>query len=50
LSHVAKRGGAVAHVARKQLEKELGHTVVTSKKAIDYIQPKDELPFKKDEH
>jgi len=47
--HVAKRGGAVAHVARKQLEKELGHTVITSKKAIDYIQPKDELPFKKDE-
>jgi len=45
--HIAKRGGAVAHVARKQLEKELGHTVISSKKAIDYVQPKDELEFPK---
>lgn len=46
---VAKRGGKVAHVARKQLEKELGHTVITEKKAIDYIHPIDELDFPKED-
>lgn len=43
----AKRGGSVAGVARKKLEKELGRTVITKDKAIDYIHPKDELPFPK---
>ena len=43
----AKRGGSVAGVARKKLEKELGRTVITKDKAIDYIRPKDELPFPK---
>ncbi len=45
----AKRGGSVAGVARKKLEKELGRSVVTKDKAIDYIRPKDELPFPKKE-
>lgn len=44
-AQVAKRGGKVAKDARKSVEKELGHSVVSSKKAIDYIHPKDELPF-----
>ncbi len=46
---VAKRGGKVAKDARRSVEKELGHTVISSKKALDYIQPKDELPFPKKE-
>ncbi|MCQ2341113.1 MAG: Bro-N domain-containing protein [Paludibacteraceae bacterium] len=46
-AQVAKRGGKVAKDARQSVEKELGHSVVSSKKAIDYIQPKDELPFSK---
>lgn len=44
---VAKRGGKVAKDARRSVEKELGHTVISNKRAIDYIQPKDELPFEK---
>ena len=44
-AQVAKRGGKVAKDARRSVEKELGHSVVSSKKAIDYIHPKDELPF-----
>lgn len=44
-SKVAKRGGEVAGAARKRLEKELGRTVISNKKAIDYIHPVDELNF-----
>ena len=47
---VAKEGGQVANVARKQLEASLGRSVVTSQKASDYIRPIEEgnaqeLPF-----
>lgn len=45
---VAKEGGDVAKVARENLEQRLGEPVVTDKKAIDYIHPKDELDFPKD--
>ena len=34
---VAADGGSVAHSARKQLEKQLGRTVISSKKASDYL-------------
>ena len=34
---VAKDGGSVAKVARNQLEKKLGHGVITSAKASDYL-------------
>lgn len=44
---VAKEGGDVAKVARENLEQRLGESVVTDKKAIDYIHPKDELDFPK---
>ena len=47
---IAKEGGNVANVARKQLEASLGRSVVTSQKASDYIHPIEEakaqeLPF-----
>lgn len=38
-THVAKDGGSVAKVARKQLEKQLGRTIISSEKASDYIRP-----------
>ena len=38
---VAKDGGSVAKVARNQLEKKLGHGVITSAKARDYLPPLD---------
>ena len=42
---VAKEGGDVAKAARTRLEATIGESVVSSKKAIDYIKPQDELPF-----
>ena len=47
---IAKEGGNVANVARKQLEASLGRSVVTKQKASDYIRPIEEgdaqeLPF-----
>lgn len=38
---VAKRGGHVAKVARQDLEKQLGHSVVSREKASDYLPPAD---------
>ena len=42
-AQVAQRGGNVAHVAREQLEHELGGTVISSKRAINFTAPADEL-------
>ena len=39
---VAKAGGNTAKVARAQLEKELGRTVISSAKAADHLLPKVE--------
>ena len=36
---VAKDGGTVAKVARKQLESQLGHSVISPAKASDYLLP-----------
>ena len=38
-TYVAKDGGSVAKVARKQLERQLGRTIISSEKASDYILP-----------
>ena len=38
---VVKDGGSVAKAARNQLEKKLGHGVITSAKASDYLPPLD---------
>lgn len=46
-AHVAKDGAEVARNARADIEQRLGHSVISDKKAIDHIQPQDELPFKK---
>ncbi|MBR5075280.1 MAG: Bro-N domain-containing protein [Bacteroidales bacterium] len=44
---VAHEGAEVAKTTRGDIEKRLGHSVVSSEEAIDYIQPADELPFPK---
>lgn len=44
---IANEGAEVAKSTRGDIEKRLGHSVVSSEKAIDYIQPADELPFPK---
>ena len=47
-AHVAKDGAEVARNARADIEQRLGHTIISDKKAIDYITPHDELPFEKE--
>ena len=44
-ANVARRGGNVAHVAREQLEQELGDTVISNQRAVNFTLPPDELPF-----
>ena len=46
---VARRGGNVAHVAREQLEQELGDTVISNQRAVNFTLPPDELPFEGDD-
>ena len=46
-ARVAKEGADVAKAAREDVEKRLGRSVVSSEKAIDYIQSPEELPFEK---
>ena len=48
-ANIAHRGGNVAHVAREQLEQELGDTVISSKRALNFTQPPEELPFEENE-
>ena len=38
---VARKGGEIAGDARKKLEKQIGHSVVTKEKASDYLPPAD---------
>ena len=47
-ANIAHRGGNVANVARKQLEQELGDTVISSKRALNFTQPPEELPFEEE--
>ena len=42
----AQAGGKIAKNARKDLEKELGHSVISSAKASDYLQPIEDVETK----
>ena len=42
----AQVGGKIAKNARKDLEKELGHSVISSAKASDYLQPTEDAEAK----
>ena len=44
-ANIAQRGGDVAHVARERLEQELGDTVISDKRALNFTNPLEELPF-----
>ena len=44
-ANIAQRGGDVAHVARERLEQELGDTVISDKRALNFTNPPEELPF-----
>lgn len=43
---VAKDGGSVAKVARNKLESQLGHSVISSAKASDYLPPIEDADAK----
>lgn len=43
---VAKDGGSVAKVAREKLESQLGHTIISSAKASDYLPPIEDADAK----
>ena len=40
---VAKKGGSVAKAARDKLESQLGHSVISSAKAADYLPPVEDV-------
>ena len=42
-ANIAKEGGNVAKVARKQLEEKLGRSVISSSKASDFLPPTKEM-------
>ena len=51
----AQEGGEVAHNARTDIESRLGHTVISSERASDYIRPieqqnTDALPLNENEN
>ena len=46
-AHVAKEGAEVAKSAREEAERRIGHSIVSPKKAIDYIHSPEELPFER---
>ena len=48
-AQIAQRGGSVAHVAREQLEHELGATVISNQRAVSFTNPPDELPLQIEE-
>ena len=47
-SHIAQEGGEVADAARQNLEHRLGRSVISSKRAIHFTTPPDELPLPKE--
>ena len=46
---VAKEGAEVAKATRKEVEKRIGHSVVSPEKAIDYIKSPEEISFPEDQ-
>lgn len=46
---IAKAGGSVAKAAKKQLESQLGHSVISSAKATDYLMPNNKQEEEKDD-
>ena len=45
---IANEGGEVADAARQNLEQRLGRSVISSRRAVNFTAPPDELPLPKD--
>ena len=46
---VAQTGASIARNARLDIESQLGHSIISPEKAIEYTHPVEELPFQKTE-
>ena len=44
---VAQTGASIARNARLDIESQLGHSIISPEKAIEYTHPVEELPFEK---
>ena len=45
---IAQEGGEVADAARQNLEKRIGRSVISSRRAVNFTTPADELPLPKE--
>lgn len=48
-AEIAHKGGHIAGEARKKLEEQIGHSVISSKRASDYLPPADRLQLPDEE-
>ncbi|MBO4578402.1 MAG: hypothetical protein J5688_06810 [Paludibacteraceae bacterium] len=46
-AHIAQEGGEVADAARQNLEQRIGRSVISSKRAVHFTNPPEELPLPK---
>ena len=44
-ANVAKEGAEVAQTTRREVEKRIGHSVISPEKAIDHIKSPEEIQF-----
>ena len=48
-AEIAHKGGQIAGEARKKLEEQIGHSIISSERASDYLPPADRLQFPDDD-
>ena len=44
-AEIAHRGGKIAGDARKKLEEQIGHSIISKEKASDYLPPTDSREY-----
>ena len=48
-AEIAHKGGQIAGEARKKLEEQIGHSIISSERASDYLPPADRLQLPEDD-
>ena len=48
-AEIAHKGGQIAGEARKKLEEQIGHSIISSERASDYLPLADRLQFPDDD-
>lgn len=49
-AEIAHKGGQIAGEARKKLEEQIGHSIISPEKASDYLPPADRLQLPEDDN